>query len=327
MLELASGSVLLIHHWDTDGLCSAALILESLNREDVVTWTPPLGTFYLIEKHIKMAQGYDNVLICDMALPASNVEKIAEESNVIMIDHHHQNLIEGITHINPVTRGASGDDYPSTTWVIKEHLNLSTSLKVVLGYVGDREQKIKENIAFWERTESFMEREGVGFDDLLEMVHRIDSSYKVGEREAVIKAPHQLRSCEDGSDILGNIEWKHNLEKLDAKIEEILSEPPDDVDGVQVKKLNTPYAVISQVTRQLAWSTGIDTVVVNTGFFEDMDQLYSRSNVVDMYNLIEQAKKKGYNAGGKKDVIGAIIPKKDSDSFLAETIEYIKKNR
>jgi hypothetical protein len=200
-------------------------------------------------------------------------------------------------------------------------------LKVVLGFVGDREQKIKENAPFWKRTESFMEAEGFGFDELLEMVHRIDSNYKVGEREAVMRTPHQLRGCEDGSIILGNSEWKHNLEKLDAKIKEILSEPPEWVDEVQVKHLDTLYAVISQVTRQLAWGTGKDTVVINTGFFEDMDQLYSRSNVVDMQELIEQAKRKGYNAGGKKDVIGAIIPKAESDGFLAEIIEYIKKNR
>ena len=327
MLELAPGSTLLIHHWDTDGVCSAALLLENLNRDDVETWTPPLGTFYLTEKHIEMARGFDNILICDMALPAANVEKIAEESKVIMIDHHHQDPIEGINHINPVARGGSGDKYPSTTWVIKEHLKLPTSLKVVLGFVGDREQKIKENAPFWRLIEEFMESESMGFDDLLEMVHRIDSSYKVGEREAVMRAPHQLRGCEDGSVILGNVEWKHNLEKLDAKITEILAEPYEMVDGVQVKRLDTPYAVISQVTRQLAWGTGKDTVVINTGFFEDMDQLYSRSNVVDMHVLIEQAKKKGYNAGGKKDVIGAIIPKADSERFLEETIEYIKKNR
>ena len=326
MLELAPGSTLLIHHWDTDGVCSAALLLENLD-DDVETWTPPLGTFYLTEKDIEKAQGYDNVLICDMALPSANVEKIAEESKVTMIDHHHQDPIEGITHINPVARGASGDEYPSNTWVIKEHLGLATSLKVVLGFVGDREQKIKENVPFWGRLEAFMEEKGVGFDELLEMVHRIDSSYKVGEREAVMRIPHQLKGREDGSVILGNEEWKRNLEKLDAKIEEILAEPPVVVDGVQVKRLDTPYAVISQVTRQLAWGTGRDTVVINTGFFEDMDQLYSRSNVVDMQRLIEEAKKKGYNAGGKKDVIGAILPKAESESFLDETIEYIKKNR
>ena len=126
---------------------------------------------------------------------------------------------------------------------------------------------------------------------------------------------------------MSNDKWKQNLQKLDIKLETVLSEPPEIIDGVQVKRLDTPYAIISQVTRRLAWDSGNDTIVVNTGFFDDQDQLYSRSLTVDMYHLIERAKKKGYNAGGKKDVIGAIIPKTETEKFLAETIEYLKKNR
>ena len=327
MLDIGSGSVLLIHHWDTDGICSASLILDHLQREDIVSWTPPLGTFYLTDEHIKMAQDYSNVIICDMALPAENVREIAEKSSVTMIDHHHQDPIEGIEHINPVSQGAKGDEYPSNTWVIKEHLNLPVSLKIILGFVGDREQKIKDNPPFWDILQGFMTEEGIEFDELLELVYRIDSSYKVGERESVMQAPHQLGKYSNKEDIMENNEWKNNLIKLEEKLEKVLSEPPEEIDEVQVKRLHTPFVIISQVTRRLAWGTGKDTVVVNTGFFEDQDQLYSRSNNVDMHHLIEQAKEHGYNAGGKKDVIGAIIPKQETEKFLAETIQYIKKNR
>jgi hypothetical protein len=326
MLDL-DGSILLIHHWDTDGLCSAALILEHLNRDDVETWTPPLGTFYLTEEAIAMAQGYDNVIICDMALPAINVQRIAEKSKVIVFDHHHQDLIEGIEHINPVAKGASGDAYPSTTWVIKENLSLPASLKVFLGFVGDREQKIKDNPPFWKLIQGYLIQEGIIFNDLLELVYRIDSSYKVGERGAVMKAPHLIREYHTRADIMDNEKWGENLQKLDEKLEKVLSEPPDVIEGVQVKRFDTPYAIISQVTRRLAWDTGKDTVVINTGFFKDQDQFYSRSNIVEMHHLIERAKKYGYNAGGKKDVIGAIIPKAETEKFIAETIEYLKKNR
>ena len=200
-------------------------------------------------------------------------------------------------------------------------------MKIILGFVGDREQKIKDNPPFWSSIKAFVDKEGVSFDDLLELVYRIDSSYKVGDRKAVMKAPHQLRQYNSRLDILGNKDWENNLIKLEEKLEQVLSEPPIMVGGVQVKRLHTPFAIISQVTRRLAWGTGKDTVVVNTGFFVDQDQLYSRSNNVDMHQLIEQAKEHGYNAGGKKDVIGAIIPKQDTEKFLEETIEYIKKNR
>jgi hypothetical protein len=318
------GSVLLIHHWDSDGICSAALLLEYMGREDIETWTPPLGTFYLTNSHILMTHNYDNVIVCDIALPESNVEKIAEKTNVILIDHHHQDPIHGILHINPVANGADGNDYPSNTWVIKELLELPISLKIVLGLVGDREEKIKENSRFWEIIQKFQEKEGIKFDELLSLVYRIDSNYQVGDRDSVIKAPHNLTKYKSKKEILSNIEWRKNQVKLDEKINHVFNEPPEIVDGVQVKILNTPYVIISQVTRRLAWGTGKDTIVVNTGFFEEQDQFYSRSNNVDMHKLIVKAKEYGFNAGGKTDVIGAIIPKKMTKQFLKEAIQYIK---
>lgn len=321
------GSILIIHHWDTDGLCSAALILGQLGERKVETWTPPLGTFYLTEDHIEYAGGFDNVIICDMALPAGNVKAIAESSKVIMFDHHHQDPIEGITHINPVAHGAQGSDYPSNTWVIKEHLDLPLGLHVLLGFIGDREQKIKDNPPFWEMVQGYMSDHGVSFDELLELVYLIDSSYKVGDRDSVAEAPHLLRRYRAREDILGNEKWRANLENLEEKLDRVLAEPPEEVDGVQLKRLDTPFAIISQVTRRLAWGTGRDTVVVNTGFFDDQDQLYSRSSTVDYHGLITRAKELGFNAGGKKDVIGAIIPKPETEGFLEETIDYIKKNR
>ncbi len=321
------GSILIIPHWDTDGLCSGALILEQIGERKAETWTPLLGTFYLSDAQIDYAKSFDNVIICDMALPARNVREIAESANVIMFDHHHQDPIEGITHINPVAYGASGSDYPSNTWVIKKKLGLPMKLYVLLGFIGDREQKIKDNPPFWALVQEYMKENNVSFDELLELVYRIDSSYKVGDRDSVAEAPHLLRVYKTREDILGNKKWEKNLENLELKLEKVLAEAPEMVDGVQLKRLDTPFAIISQVTRRLAWGSGKDTVVVNTGFFEDQDQMYSRSQTVDYHDLISRAKELGFNAGGKKDVIGAIIPKNMTESFLEETLVYIKKNR
>ena len=62
MFEL-DGSILIIHHWDTDGLCSGALILEQIGERKAETWTPLLGTFYLSDAQIEYAKSFDNVII------------------------------------------------------------------------------------------------------------------------------------------------------------------------------------------------------------------------------------------------------------------------
>lgn len=69
------GSILIIHHWGTDGLCSGAMILEQLGERKTETWTPSLGMFYLTQEHLDYAKGFDSVIICDMALPTQNVKR------------------------------------------------------------------------------------------------------------------------------------------------------------------------------------------------------------------------------------------------------------
>lgn len=326
MLTEFKGAGLLIHHWDTDGICSAALILDKLKGKNIETWTPTLGAFYLDSQQISTAQGFDYVIIADMALPEKDVSEIAQKTKVIILDHHHQSLIPGTEHINPVSQSKSSDDYPSATWVVKEYLDLPLSLYVILGIVGDREHKIKDNIPFWKLLEAYMKEHHITFEELLQLVYIIDANYKVGDKESVEGAPYQLMEYNGPFDILGNQIWAKNLRLLDEKLDSVLAVPPEDRDGVLVKHLDTKYAIISQVTRRIAWGTGKNTLVLNTGFFHDEDQLYVRSSTLSMLPMITRAKELGFNSGGKKDVLGALIPKHMTEIFIEEIHRFFKDN-
>ena len=60
-----------------------------------------------------------------------------------------------------------------------------------------------------------------------------------------MQAPHLLRTYNSRQDILENREWEKNLTKLEEKLEKVLAEPPEEINGVQVKRLDTPYAIMS----------------------------------------------------------------------------------
>jgi hypothetical protein len=314
---------LLIHHWDTDGVCSAALLLRYRYR-GYVNWTPTIGAFYLIPEQVAYAKRFDDVVIVDMALPEGNVEALVEGCSVTVFDHHHQEPLRGVEHINPVAHGADQDEYPSCTWVVKEHLSLPVTLPVVLGLVGDREEKLRESPAFWDMVQRYAEKNGLTFDELHEMVQLIDSCYKVGDREAVMEAPRLLVDGDDPDKITGNRAWRRNRETFDEELKQILEAPPVEREGVLYVELNTKFSVISTVTRRVSWETGRDTIVVNRGFFDDSNQLYCRSSN-DMQPMIDRALSLGYNAGGKRDVLGAIVPKSETDSFVEELMVFLKK--
>ena len=164
--------------------------------------------------------------------------------------------------------------------------------------------------------------EDISFDDLLRMVSLIDSSYKVGDRTAVEAAPRLLLGYSDGRMILQNEQWNQNLVLIEQEIAKFVSGMYEEKQGVLFKEIQTSYNIISTVTRRIAWSTGKDTVVVNTGYFKDMDQIYVRSKK-NLQMLIQQGKQLGYRCGGKNEVLGAVIPKEKTESFLLKIINFL----
>ena len=103
-----------------------------------------------------------------------------------------------------------------------------------------------------------------------------------------------------------------------------LNLPADETDGIILKRISTPYNIISAITRKIAWSSGKNTVVVNTGFFKDMDQVYVRGKK-DAGPLIKRGKELGFKCGGKKEVLGAIVPKDQTDSYVDEILKFLSR--
>jgi len=322
MLKELKGKGLIIHHWDTDGICSARLLLDSLSNKKIENKTPALGNYYLTEDEMIAYSKYDFIIIADMSFPISNVIKLAENAKVMIFDHHLGKEVIQVFHHNPVIKGQNPDKFPSASWIINDFLGNKINLYAILGVVGDHEQKIKNNKDFYKKITDFCKENKLEFDDLLKMVYLMDSNYKVGDKKAVEQAPLLLKNG-SAEKILSNKNWNKNLKTLDEEIKKILNSPAEEIDGIIFKKINTQYNIISTITRKVFWDSGKNTVVINTGFFEDRDQIYMRSNK-NAEPIIQKGKELGYRCGGKKEVLGAILPKSETDSFVKEILKFLK---
>jgi hypothetical protein len=314
---------LLIHHWDADGMCSAKILLEHFTRRIHSNMTPILGNYFLTEDEMDFAREFDTVIIADLALPEKNIKEIAKNAEVLIFDHHIQPHLDVKLHHNPVSKGATPQEYPSTSYVLNRYLQGSVDLYVLLGAVGDREAKLKENPLFWPFVETYLETSGLHFSDLLQMVHLLDSSYRVGDKTSVEEAPYLLMQNPGPTYILHQKKWNQNVIDVDTEVRKILSVAPRVLDGVLVKYMHTSYNIISQITRRIAWDEEKDTIVVNTGHQEGMIQLYTRSTDTDLTPVIQLLKMKGYYAGGKKDVLGVILPVGQEKRLLSQIIHYL----
>jgi hypothetical protein len=321
MFEDLKGSGLLIHHWDTDGVCSARLLLEKFSK-DIINKTPVLGNYFLTEEELSAYSSYDFVIVVDMALPEENILQLAKQAKVLIFDHHLQPLIPEVFHQNPIGQGKDPLLYPSASWIVNEYLANKLNMFALLGIVGDYEKRIQTNKTFYGLITDFCTKQHLSFDDLLIMVYLIDSNYKVGDRKAVEETPHLLLEYTDAQRILQNIRWKNNLVLLEKEIDKYIVVPFEERENVLLKRIHTKFNIISTVTRKIAWNAEKDTVVVNTGFFKDRDQIYVRSGK-DLQPLIQQGKMLGYRCGGKKEVLGAVVPKEKTESFVQEILHFL----
>lgn len=314
--------MLLIHHWDTDGICSAAIIIKESGR-NIDNMTPLIGNYFLTEGEKEKCSKYDEICIADIALPEDDIIFLSKRADVTVFDHHLCKYIERIRHVNPVSLGKKQEDFPSTTWVLREYFRREVDLLTVLGIVGDNEHQIKRNRRFMEIIKKFCMREKISFDDLLRSCHLIDSNYKLNRREDVEKIPWMMLDM-SVNDILEHEIWNRNLSILEKEIADIISNE----DGKEMRRgtivvnINTKYNIISTVTRRIAWATDKDTVVVNRGM-EDIDQVYVRSSKMDLSKLIDSLVKDGYRAGGKSNVAGIVVKKEDTDKIVETILNFL----
>ena len=311
---------LLFHHWDTDGIASAALLLRELELEDVGTFTPKIGNYLIDEDDRKGIEDIDpdQVIVADMALPEDSIEFLKEFGEVHIFDHHLQGEHDVELHHNPIIGGSSPEEFPSATWVITDYLDEQPDLLTVLGAFGDREEKLKENDLAMNTVEKVLSELDTDFDTILKCAERMDTLYKVGERHQITFMPIVLKDVERPEDILDRDDLKENEEKLKEAIDQEVEASLEKIDdGILYREMSSPYNIISTVTRRLAWSREDKRVVVsNSEFQSDKCQIYIRGPLSDSQKIIEEMKEKGYSAGGKSDVVGMVVPEEDKEEVL-----------
>ncbi len=321
MLDDLVGNGLILHHWDTDGICSARLLLEHLSDKDLINRTPVLGNYYLTQRELEDYGNFDFIIIADMSLPRQDILTLAEKAKIGIFDHHLGEEIKEVFHYNPVITGEDPNRYPSASWIINTYLENEPNLFAFLGVVGDHEKRIHDNPVFSSLLTDFCKENELGFDDLLTMVQLLDSNYKIGDKKGVENAPQHLLVNGNPQDIFDNKKWQKNLTDLTAEVEKQLQDVPEEIHNIFLKRMHTPYNIISTVTRRIFWETGKTTVVINTGFFKECDQFYVRSNK-PLEKLIEKGKMLGFKCGGKREVFGAIVPRNKTENFMAQVIEF-----
>ncbi|ASJ10314.1 DHH family protein [Thermococcus sp. P6] len=308
----------LIHHWDTDGVTSAALLVKALNLEEFENLTPPIGEFRFDGRIKRAIERAERIYVLDLNLP-HEVEGIGKE--VIFMDHHIQPRIRNpkVRQINP---SLGGKYYPSCSLVISEHFGI-WNVWSALGAVGD----VGERAFELEKVRELLEKEGVTEGEALRMVELIDSNYISMDREGVEEAVGILLRKE-AKELLDYDPWVQKARAIGEAIEDAISEA-EERNGFAIVHFESPFNIISKVARRLVWEMNYRGALVVNENFHGKAQVYFRisgeeAGRIGMGEVIERVKALGVNAGGKGEVLGCICDRDRISDVLSIIEEYVR---
>ena len=323
--KLQNKKGLLIHHWDTDGICSAALLYEFLSANDtqVITSTLQIGNYRLTPEIYENANDFEFIIIADIAVLKRDVLKLQQvtKAQILLFDHHLQDHMPGVINFNPTLSGENSDNFPAAAWFINDLLNNEINIVPILGAVGDLGVKIKRNKAIFQEISTYINSLDINFSELLGMIELIDSNFKLQNKKEVENAVFiLLQFKDDPKRILAYEKWRNHLRILEDELNRLTAQSPSYKDDhILLFEIDTKYDLISAVARHLASHHEEKTVIViNDGLFPDDVQIYIRrsNGLANSRKLITFAKNLGYSAGGKHDVFGSVLPRDEKKSFL-----------
>ena len=326
-----SKRMLVIHHWDSDGIASAALIGRFASKlgVDVRFHVPKIGLYSIEAIDLKLIDDYepDVLLILDYGIPLRDVEKIERVLgvNVVVIDHH-LNEVRSKGFFNPVAYGSSEDEYPSTTWVLRDLIDVRESLDLVaLGVVGDLGKRLEVK-KFKGEIERYALKFGLTLNDLYRASELVDSCYRLFDYDMICHARDLLKR-EGVNGVLRSCLLDEELQKLKFEVENAYLNLRLIKDGglIKVFELKSHSYITSLIGRGLA-NKFENSIVMLVHKVEGLNltYVYVRSNAFNLRGVLEALKKSDVNVGGKDQVFVVTCPS-DSNEHVERVYDLIVK--
>lgn len=303
-----SGKGLLVYHWDTDGVTSAALLLNFLAQHkagwQIDLLHPTIGNYFLVpEEYERIRAGkYDLIMSVDLNFSVETIEELEKTAPAVLVFDHH-------VQTRDIKRpGKQDTSFPGNSFLVNSVLENPLSVTAILGMVGDQEERLKEREDFFPFVELALQGTGKTFDDVLRLTKLIDTNYITLDSAGLERMIALVKQ-----DPLSLLEDPVLLEKQKL-IDQTLNKAQT-VTGAPVGKyglefnLESPLHLLSEYTRALSRRFP-DNIVMVTQMHPTYANIYLRRRNLpfDLSPFVDLARAQGFNAGGKVEVAGLIIP-------------------
>lgn len=314
----------LLYHWDFDGLACAAQFIDFLREAspntEIIHMLPTVNNYFLTEAeftHIE-SLGADGLLTTDINFGPDVIERIESiVPQLFVFDHHAQTA-------DIDKPGMQDPSYPGCSQMVADYLSRPMSLVGVLGMVGDQEDRITEYTEFYPMVEQMMQEHVLSFDQMQQITKLIDTTYMVGDVDGFAYAIELLR--DDPKKALTDKRLLENDQRIQDAMEKWSAFEMEAVgEHILNMSIDSKMSLISEVTRAKAKANPDKLIVTDQVWGDDASFYVRRRNAaIDLGCVVDAARAKGFNAGGKPEVAGVVLPASEVNAFRAEVIELLQ---
>ncbi|OYT44702.1 MAG: hypothetical protein B6U85_09660 [Desulfurococcales archaeon ex4484_42] len=313
-----ASNVFIIHHWDTDGVSSAAMLLRKLGNERVVDVVTPKIGFYEYSAIPKPDFDVDTIVILDYGVNGDEYEKyylsLDRHVRLIVIDHHmvFAPKLSDIVYINPLSSGVSHElRYPSTSSIVYEILDMPNDKVMkslyLLGIIGDIVPLLKNSnkLLHLNYIHDIIKEVNTDIKELIKLSESIDSCYRLLDYTCLKEAVYI--GSKDGVEGLLKLKPLINAR---ARAESLINDALNKLHlilnrkNVKLYELTYDAYVTSAIGRKLAELNPKDVIILlhhipklNKGF------IYVRSISRKLNVLWRKLIAEGIKVGGKEYVL------------------------
>ncbi len=317
--------LLAIHHWDADGIASAAIIVEE--NSSTITYCPPIGEYEINEIIINelkeiLTKDISLILILDWNIPFNHADLIRDKLGikVAIIDHHYKSeKPKSPLYYNPVALGDKEENWPSTTWVLTKILGRNIDFKALIGLFGDLEEKALELKFYENEIKPILSSKEFSIEELLRASKMLNLCGRYGNREIINEITIKLCKANSLTEILNDSILNFIYGKIENEIQEILNKNRViETNSIVIKKFSSPYSVTSEIVRRLAKMYS-NKIIIAVNQHDKYSEIYIRRGFklnISLTPLINRLANLGLRAGGKRSVIGIRIKNESIDDVL-----------
>jgi len=319
MLEDLRGSdALVIMHWDADAISTVAMVKKYLGLNTTL-YTPPIGVYKVIYDDVPR-DGYSLILDVDFGVSTEELERLGEWMglDVYVIDHHRRMDSDKIFIADYMSNGR---ELPSASTTFLSLYNLEPDIFSAIGLAGDIHHRL-ENSVFRYFIDSVSKEYGLTWRDVVKVANLLDTNYISKDREGVYRAVDILMEHESRPEgLLEFEEWLGRWDEINRSIASEM-ERAEDLGEVLYLDVESPYLIASKVGRALSRRYPDKIVfITNRDMVDGYSQVYVRCMECDLTRLINMLVEMGFSAGGRRDVVGVIVDRKDYD----RVVEHVKR--